>query len=1026
MKATRRRDISPIHLLATTFLVSLLLFGAAARGARPAVADQRAPRGDRSLMRDTRSQAGDTRHRAGSHFTRTEVDSFYIFGGPGTHEGRFESPAGTPDWHGWTSQDFTRQEDTHWHISTYHAENLNDHGPGNQAMWCGAMIPACPPPDEEGGYGNDWVDYLEFYGAAPDPEAATSVRVTAAANLDTEIAYDFLKLFYEGGTGMYEVAWWEGAALNLPIDETFAVAADDLVGPDEDQIHLRWEFTSDEIWSDEDCSFASVGAVQMDDLTVYFNDEIVAFDDFEGTVTENWRAETGRYVGDFAQIMDDLQELDPCLGNRSPQALFIDDGIIVPGTGGSPCVNWCYGPDSWVVNPNGGLAGYDYKIDNGVFSPPIAWQHPDQLGGMLQFDVYVHGLIDPDSAFVFYGWGVRSVATGNPDDLASADWRSRGWVYYGGPEYRRHDEMVTDLLEPGCTHVQILLFVKQVYSFWWPSDDASPAPYFDNVAFLSFDHHGPAFSSREVDRAQDTFPERGAIDHADPGTSWCRFDMARNIAQPITLRNDPGDSIIFDVAAVRPGSTLDGPPDLVYRMQANSLFDPYRSGFPTEGRVACWPVDGGHWACDLPDTGWFFPGDVIHYYFEGTDELGGVTTTSTMPADTSGYSDFTDALRYDSSYIVRALPTVQGHEPGEQPKILLWNDFANRGGEEKWIWAMTLLGLVEGRDYDLYYTNGPSSAVGNGLGGRATPELLAGYDQLFYTCGDLRDRTLGHGDYYGDPSDDVGLLDAWLRQGGKGALLTGDNLLYDLVHDGPETSAFVDDWLSVTCTGTDVAPLIQNQISPRVAAVPGNTVFSAGRRWLAHAGCPGYTDFDAVEIDACERIAEFLAPDGQGGQYSLAAGTYFHEPTSGSRTVYLPYDLMHIQTAPLAVKDQAPLPDRVGVLEEIYLALGGNPVQPPTDVPAAGTPTVSVYPNPFNPKTRIDYTLPTRERLLLRIYDLRGQLVRTLVDEPVDAGPGHVFWEGTDADGRAVAAGVYFCEARAGDWSRVHKLTLLK
>jgi hypothetical protein len=65
-------------------------------------------------------------------------------------------------------------------------------------------------------------------------------------------------------------------------------------------------------------------------------------------------------------------------------------------------------------------------------------------------------------------------------------------------------------------------------------------------------------------------------------------------------------------------------------------------------------------------------------------------------------------------------------------------------------------------------------------------------------------------------------------------------------------------------------------------------------------------------------------------------------------------------------------------------------------------------PNPFNPRTVIAFAMPEAGEVSLVVYDLRGRRVATLIDgESLSAGPQSRMWEGTDASGRPVAAGVY-------------------
>jgi hypothetical protein len=87
------------------------------------------------------------------------------------------------------------------------------------------------------------------------------------------------------------------------------------------------------------------------------------------------------------------------------------------------------------------------------------------------------------------------------------------------------------------------------------------------------------------------------------------------------------------------------------------------------------------------------------------------------------------------------------------------------------------------------------------------------------------------------------------------------------------------------------------------------------------------------------------------------------------------------------------------------------------------------YPNPFNPATRIRYTVHGRQtpfRTTLKIYNIRGQLVRTLVDEPEQAGTYEVTWDGRDEKGDEVSSGVYLYRLEAGDFSEAKKMVLMR
>jgi hypothetical protein len=84
------------------------------------------------------------------------------------------------------------------------------------------------------------------------------------------------------------------------------------------------------------------------------------------------------------------------------------------------------------------------------------------------------------------------------------------------------------------------------------------------------------------------------------------------------------------------------------------------------------------------------------------------------------------------------------------------------------------------------------------------------------------------------------------------------------------------------------------------------------------------------------------------------------------------------------------------------------------------------YPNPFNPETTIRYALPREEQVSLAIFNIRGQLVKTLVDESVQAGYHSLVWNGRNEAGGAVASGIYFVQLQAGAYHQTRKLALIK
>ena len=84
------------------------------------------------------------------------------------------------------------------------------------------------------------------------------------------------------------------------------------------------------------------------------------------------------------------------------------------------------------------------------------------------------------------------------------------------------------------------------------------------------------------------------------------------------------------------------------------------------------------------------------------------------------------------------------------------------------------------------------------------------------------------------------------------------------------------------------------------------------------------------------------------------------------------------------------------------------------------------YPNPFNPSTTISYILPEASEITLSVYNLKGQLVRTLVEGLKPSGLHQVVWDGKDKLNRQAASGVYFIRLQSGKTSKSRKMLLMK
>lgn len=83
-------------------------------------------------------------------------------------------------------------------------------------------------------------------------------------------------------------------------------------------------------------------------------------------------------------------------------------------------------------------------------------------------------------------------------------------------------------------------------------------------------------------------------------------------------------------------------------------------------------------------------------------------------------------------------------------------------------------------------------------------------------------------------------------------------------------------------------------------------------------------------------------------------------------------------------------------------------------------------PNPFNPTTRIEFSIPEAREVQLYVYDVTGRLVRRLYDGPAPRGFTAVSWDGVNGSGHSVSSGVYFCRLRVGETTLTKKMVLIK
>ncbi|MBP9038536.1 MAG: T9SS type A sorting domain-containing protein, partial [Candidatus Syntrophosphaera sp.] len=101
----------------------------------------------------------------------------------------------------------------------------------------------------------------------------------------------------------------------------------------------------------------------------------------------------------------------------------------------------------------------------------------------------------------------------------------------------------------------------------------------------------------------------------------------------------------------------------------------------------------------------------------------------------------------------------------------------------------------------------------------------------------------------------------------------------------------------------------------------------------------------------------------------------------------------------------------------------------PNDDPAVPNVTYMLhqnYPNPFNPETTISFDMPKAGFANLSIYNVKGQLIKNLINENLDFGRHSVVWNGTDNNGKPVTSGLYLYRLTTNGVTETKKMMLMK
>jgi hypothetical protein len=163
--------------------------------------------------------------------------------------------------------------------------------------------------------------------------------------------------------------------------------------------------------------------------------------------------------------------------------------------------------------------------------------------------------------------------------------------------------------------------------------------------------------------------------------------------------------------------------------------------------------------------------------------------------------------------------------------------------------------------------------------------------------------------------------------------------------------------------------------------------------------------------------------------YCYADDGIFYLPTTGFEITYpynSPYDTNYYYVFSSNLPGTAAI---WGNDTSLYLQLLSNTyvdVDDQTNPPVTRLVLYNAYPNPFNPSTTLCFGLPSAGIVKLDIYNIKGQKVKSLLNEQCLPGKSKVVWDGKDDNGKSVASGLYFAKISSGGQNASRKLVLVK
>jgi hypothetical protein len=855
-------------------------------------------------------------------------------------------------------------QENYWHIDTIRPED----GPGDHSWWCG-KYDDCWIQDR--GYANDWYQVLSrhFTGVTGSGTETVEVEFDQRFAMEKDYDYAYVDISDDGGDNWVTLATYQNTGTQgagIPVDwdhPEMGHVVLDISSYSGSDIDLRFRFESDGAYS------------SADQPNVY-----------PYSVTDGaWQLDNIEIqVDDAATFYDDCESGDTGWDNEA-----------FPGAGQTGVV-WRrgqYGIDFWTGRPAtcsdpavgtymmaavdpaaSKLVDYEYTW---LISPPINIAGAE--GIFLQYTAWMDCPIGSND-----GFDVWKAASDNLDCMDEpSEFVQAGTDFQIGP----------------------------YWGTWTSNESAYMGPDWFAVGWFIYNGDPPQGSAEHMggfflDEVRIGTPS------GDATTSF-----ARDIWSGFNdwFDHELGEALL-DTAWVRIADT-DGVEEL-YVVASNDGGESWQS-------YACIRVDpSSDWWKTPPPVDQMTPGSEIAYYYEATDGVGNVAV---FPENAPDVPFEMSILPITASVSNPGILLVDKHgelEPGENRSNMRTSEYYY--GE-----MLEILGY-EWDVYDVEVPSGTILSLGPDTAG------MKYYNTLVYFTNDFDAMTLRAMDQY--------WLTEWLSMAPekeRNLLLTGNDIAYELSRSGAETLGFMNAWLGAQYRGE----VVGHGASDYSDSIPGLVDCAGGWTFMDQddgacilaGGCPDpIENFDLVSpqkgVIGAEVVAEYTY---SGCAATNGAGVAYTHPSMFYQTVILGFGMEFMMDGVCGGTGNyttegyfhSGIEDRVNLMGNIMTYFGLTPTGTATGVVEGGYKNAlsQAYPNPFNPVTKIAYSVKEAGPVAIEVYNVAGKVVRTLLDTELDAGAdGFVVWDGANDSGEKCSSGVYFYRIAAPGFNETKKMIMLK